>query len=328
MYKTWTDVNQYNQGLVLRTVTGNTNYPLLLTNQNYASIYDLATNFANNLKSVLDAYVAPGRSWGTTTTSVTNPPVNTPIGGTTSNVISITITTQNNHGLVANDLINGNFAIQSVIDVANLPGGLALNLGGVADGADSGLLLGCDRVTSSTLTSSFTINITNVKQIVITALYPAQRSTEPNVYVRVNPATQTYCSNTFESVLLVGGENNLVPTSILAEIRVDTEMVQYTPQAERQYFGNFYQQSLSHLMVALTDSRNRPLPLYGTNQATSGNRCFTMTLRVDVVQETAYGEIHVNEEQYVKHTLPPRFDSNVLIHQKVGRPGFGRPAGF
>jgi len=328
MYKTWTDVNPNNNGLVLRSSAGTINYPLNVNDYNYATVRDLALNLSAKFKSVIDG--SPFSAiFGVTSVNPVSvlPAPGTGINGTTDNIIGFTLTTTNPHGLTAGDLTNGNFALQSLINPSALPGGIT----GIAEGGDSGLLFGVDRLTANDLFSSFNIDVTtNPNEISILGKYPAQRSTEPNVYIRVNPSPQVYATEAFNRPLDTTGENQLNPSSILAEIRIDTEMVQYEPSNDRQYFANMYQKTMSHLQMALTDSRNRALPLFGTTQDTLGNRHFTATIRVDIIQDTAYGESDaiIPESAYVKSNLPARFDSAVLINQKNGRPGYGTPMGF
>ena len=148
--------------------------------------------------------------------------------------------------------------------------------------------------------------------------------------MRVNPAPQVFSSEMFSKPLDTIGDNQLNPSSILAEMRIDTEMIQYEPSNDKQYFANMYQKTLTHFRIALTDSRNRALPLFGVNQTTIGNRHFTATIRVDIIQDTAYGEnpAIIPESMYVKSKVPARLDSNLLIYQKNGQDNYGRPVHF
>ena len=326
MMKNWTDVNPVNHGIVLRTNAGNSNFPIILNDYNYSTVRDIATNLAASFKAVIDG----GALAGVGATTITNilPTAGTGISGTTDNIIGFTLNTTNNHGLTAADLLDGTFALQSVIDPANLPGGVPA---GVEPGADSGLLLGIDRTAASFLATSFNIDVTSdAKKIIVLGQYPAQRYTEPNVYMRVNPTPQVFATEQFEKPLDTIGENQVNPSSILAEMRIDTEIVQYEPNNDRQYFANLYQKTLTHFRIDLTDSRRRELPIFGVNQTTKGNRHFTATVRIDIIQDTAYGENPdiIPESLYVKSKVPARFDSNVLIYQKNGRDQYNKPMGF
>ena len=328
MYKNWTDVNPVNHGLVLRHNAGALAQPVIVNDYNYAVVRDLAINLGTAMLSAVQTALGLGTlpTW-----SNVLPVAGTGINGTTDNVIGFTIETTG-HGLVAADLDNGNFALQAVIDPVNLPAGVP-TLIDPQGGGDAGLLFGCDRTPASFLGNSWSIDISDPSNIVFKAPYPAQRSTEANVFMRVNPSPQVFASEAFAQPLTTDGDNPLNPGNILAEIRIDTEVVQYEPPNDRQYFANLYQKTMSHLQIGLTDSRNRALPTFGTatanNQTTKGNRHFTATIRVDIVQDTAYGENPVIPESAVfKSKLPARFDSNVLVYQKNGADMYGKPMGF
>ena len=293
-----------------------------LANQNVADLRDLATNFGN-ATAVAVNFNEPG--WGGVTSTVLGPVAG--IGSTGTNQISIVLTTINPHGLVPADLTNGNFAIQCVIDPQNLPGWpFTIPSGNQTPtiGGDSGLLLGANRLPSTALNSSFLVLISSATTITIVGLFPAQRFTEPNVYIRVNPTPLVLASEGFAQPLQLNQDNALNPSQILAEIRVDTEMVQYEPPNDRQFFAIFNQPTLGHLQVNLTDSRSRPIPLFNVGQETTGNHNFTLTLRVDILQKAAYSEIKPPE---IINTTPAT-DDNILWRHKMGQSNFGRPMGF
>jgi len=319
MYKNWTDVNPYNHGLVFRTALGLVNFPVLIDDQNYSSIRDLAVNLS---ASVDVALTTAFPAFGAITVSNTLPLPGTGITGTTNNIIGFTLTTTNPHGITQPDTQNGNFALQAVIDPQNLPGGAPI---GVTDGGDCGLLVGIDRVASTTLTSCFTITVTGPNTLVFLGVYPAQRFTEPNIYMRINPAPLTFATNTFSAPLNIIGDNLLNQSTILAEIKIDAEMIQYSPTSNIQFFGDYHQKALNHLQIRLTDSRNRTLPITGPLQTTLGNRQYTCTLRVDVLEGVAHGEIPANMAPMATrenlNRLPARFDSNVLISNVQGNGG-------
>lgn len=318
MYKNWTDVNNNNDTLVLKQ--GGVYSVVKLPNQNYASLHDLAKSFGNAVVSAINGL---GLYGGVTLNTTVLPPASASIAGTSNNILTITIDTTNPHGIVASDLTDGSWFLNTIIDTQNIPGGLLL----ANPGADAGLLLGADRLPATTLVNSFNVDITNANKIIISSKYPAQRSTEPNVYMRINPTPQIYASEAFDTILTTSGENKLNPSNILAEIKIDTEFVQYTPTSDKEFFCNMYQNSINHLDIRLTDSRNRNLPLYSLGQATTGNRYFTSTLRVDIVQDVAYGQASAAGIQ-IPHKYPARFDSNLLMKHKHGKSNYGNPAGY
>jgi len=326
MYKNWTDVNPFNDGLILLSAAGAVQTPVLLGNQNYAVLRDLAKNWADNT-AVAVAAVFP--AFGAIAVTSWTPNAGTGINGTTNNICSFLLTTTNPHGLVPADVAAGNFSMQSCID----PQTFAPAPAGVEPGGDSALLLGGDRVGSTILAGSYDITFPSATTINISGRYPGQRSSEPNVYVRVNPASQVFASEMFDHPLTLTLESNLNPSTILGEIKVDTELVQYNPTSPREFFLNMYQKAINHLQVRLTDSRNRQLPTFGVGalgstpaQCTTGNRNFTMTIRVDIVAGIAHGEAAPNVAiGHAAHTLPARFDSNLLINMgnPPGKSGYG-----
>ena len=321
MVKTWCNVNQYNNGLILRT-TGGTPFPYNLTISNYASINNLAIDFMTQTATAV-SFQFPGFGL---VTPVLLAPLTTGINTTETNQISFQLNTALPHGLVPADLTNGNFAIQTLIDPQNLVGWPFPVIGGQLGtiGGDSGLLLGANRLPSTSFLSSFVVIISTANQLTIVAPFPAQRFTEPNVYIRVNPSPLVLASEGFDGPLQVAQNNALNPSTILAEIRVDTEMVQFEPPNDRQFFAIFNQPTLGHVQIALTDSRARPIPLFNASQETTGNRNFTITLRVDILQQSAYSEI--KPPDIVPTT--PATDDNVLWRPRMGQTSYARPMGY
>ena len=319
MYKNWTDVNDANDGLNLHQ--GGVDTPIKLTNQNYATIRDLAEDFGDVLTAGLNALGLYGGVTNNKTGANLLPPSSAGIAGTSDNIFTITLDTTAPHGITATDLTDGTWSLNAIIDTANIVGSP------LQSGGDCGLLLGGDRLKSSDLGNSFIVNVSNANKIIISGRYPAQRSTEPNVYMRINPAPQIFASQAFETPLTIGVGNKLNPANILAEIKIDTEMVQYNPTSEREFFINLYQNSLAHFQIALTDSRNRQLPISGANQPIIGNRYFTATLRVDIVQDIAYGQLSSVNVNVPKNN-PARMDSNLLTFIDEYRKRFGGSPGF
>lgn len=322
MIKTWLNVNITNNSLYLRSNLGASFLPYNIPVSNYGDLRSLATALGV-ATATITAFVFP--AFGAVTSAILGPAAG--IGTTGTNQLQFQLTTANAHGLVAADATNGNYNIQTIIDPQNLVGfPFVFPSQAGSQGGDSGLLCGAGRVLSTDLTTpSFSVIFPTPNTIVVTSPYPAQRFTEPNVYIRVNPAPVVLASEGFAQFLLPNQNNALNPTTILAEIRVNTEMVQYEPPNDRQFFAIFNQPTMGHLQVALTDSRNRALPIVNFGQETVGNRNFTMTLRVDILEKSAYLE-----------TIPPtienntniRDDSNILWRQKMGQSNFGRPFGF
>lgn len=327
MYKNWTDINPTNDSLVLVSNAGGIITAINIPNQNYATLRDLAKGWADACLAAMTSVFAG--VWGASTIASWTPDVGTGITGTTDNVVSFIVNTTNAHGVAALlALNNGSFNLVSPIDPQNYAGGAPV---GVSSGGDSGLLLGGDRKAADPITNqSFNITIIDANNFQVSGSYPAQRNTEPNVYLRLNPLPQEFASEGFNAPLTTQPEDQVNPANIFAEIKVDTEMVQYEPTAPKIFFVNLYQKMLGNLQIRLSDSRNRDLPTFpstlGTQQ-TTGNRHFTITIRVEIVEGSAPNEPQV-PMGHVAHNLPARFDSNVLIGVNNGNPGYNTPMGY
>jgi hypothetical protein len=323
MYKNWTDVNSYNQTLVLRIQTGNTNLPVVIQAQNYATIHDLGVNLTTALVTTMNtpAFQAV-YAWGTVTGVLNSPSPGTGITGTTDNILDMTFTTTNPHG--SPSTTTGDFNLQAVIDPSNLPGGAPI---GTSQGADVGNLVGINRTFANDLVTNVSITYPTANTINMRFLYPAQRSTEPNIYIRANPTPQVLASQAFETPASQQTQNALNPSNIIAEIKIDAEFVQFEPTSDKQFFANMYQKSLNHLQLRLTDSRNRPVPVTLLDQAFRGNRFFTVCFRVDIVEAVAYGEIDKGLIAEAVKATSARFE-NLLINQKWGKPGYNTAPGY
>ena len=324
MYKNWTDVNSYNQTLVLRTNAGNTNFPVEIEALNYASLHDLGINLTTAFVTTMNtpAFQAV-YAWGTVSGVLNAPAAGTGITGTTDNIFDMTFTTTNPHG--SPSTITGDFNVQAVIDPENIPGGAPAN---TAPGADVGNLVGINRSFANDLVTNVVITYPTATTINMRFLYPAQRSTEPNVYIRANPTPQVFASAAFEAPATAITQNALNPSNIIAEIKIDAEFVQYEPTSDKHYFANMYQKSLNHLQLRLTDSRNRPIPFTNIDQLFRGNRFFTAVFRIDIVEAVAYGEIdNKNLIQEAVKSVSARFE-NLLVNQKWGKPGYNTPLGY
>jgi len=194
--------------------------------------------------------------------------------------------------------------------------------------SDSFALLGGDRIDDPTSTqSSFAIDFSTTNKLVITGLYPAQRSTETHVYLRSD-----VISNNIETASLshASGPYNAhtLSSNILAKIPIGVEFINFTQSGPHdEFFVNLTQRSLSSLRLFLTDSRGRPLSRFmnstsqtaagsGTAQSTKGNLFFSATLRLDVVQRQAP---HYLETPPIPRAIPGRF-TGPLLNQNFGAP--------
>jgi hypothetical protein len=343
-YVTWPGVNAFNNLLILRN--GGANSPITIGASNYASIADLADNVSN---SIAQALSAAGLGWGAVTVNAASvrPVAGTGIGGTTDNRIVFDIDFATGWGGAPPDLTDvtaGNgLGVQALIDPENLVGATAQY--NAATGGDSGLLLGLDRLVSTDTRSSWSITIpgASTTKLHFEAPYPALRNTQANLFVRVNPPLHVNGTMNFGAPIKADATGTITttgavdPTNILAEIRIDTEFVQYSPSTGREYFADYYQKTLNHINLRVTDKNNRDFnrffaPSSNTtptlSQSTTGNFHFTCTLRVDIVEGYAPQETTLPKmaSQIVKN-VPARFE-NILISQMNGKDTYGKPQGY
>ena len=334
MYKTWTNVNVTNNMVFLK-IPGHADNFFQLDSWNYSTVHDVAQNFGDKFKAAIDTAL------GTTCTlTIVSPPAGALASGTTNNIIQVRLDDPAAGGVLpsAANVLAGTFQMICPIDTDQAPFSAAIPVGiqDACKGGDSAILLGADRIGSADITATPGIQSFNIDTdaaqnfIIISGFYPAQRFVEPNVYIRCNPAPDTLASDNMEKVqTLEKNNNNMSASPILAEIKQQDEMVQYTTPGEGHFFANFYTKSLNTLQLEITDSKNRQFPVYTGNQTTRGNRYFTCNFRADIVMDTAYGETPDPQAQkvFLPHNYPPRFDSNVLVNQPRAS-NYGRPPAY
>lgn len=152
-------------------------------------------------------------------------------------------------------------------------------------------------------------------RIKIIGYFPAQLKSIHHIYLRTDLSNTGIESAGFAS-------DNRHPTvdtehsTILARIPMQTQVIFFESQTEREYFLNLRQKNVSSLRLYLTDERNRQLPQY-TDQSTKGNLRFTCTIRVDVVQKTMPNQL---ETVPYEPNIPARFTSNLLEKFDFGAP--------
>jgi len=116
-------------------------------------------------------------------------------------------------------------------------------------------------------------------------VFPAQRSTEPYVYVRCNQTSNNLESACAQSATL--NSKVIQSSDILGKCAVQPEFITYFAGADSVYFVNLHEKVLSKINLRLTDSRNRELPFTSGQTLNSGNLHFQCVLRLDIVQGTS-----------------------------------------
>lgn len=298
MYRNFYTVNNNNNKIRLTTGAGAT--PIELDVKNYKTMGEIALEFATKLATQLAADTAVAIS-----TTVALPTTGKILGEKGDRKLSMTFTFASNHNLSV-------CRLQCFTDVG-----------------ESFALLGGDRVDDATSTdSSFSIDFsTDPTKVVVTGLYPMQRSTESHVFVRTDLRNNNIETSSLSSAT-GPWETHTLTSNILAKIPINVEfasMVQVGPYDE--FFVYLPQKSLSSLRLFLTDSKGRPLGRIanstsktaagsGTAQSTKGNLHFSATLRLDIIQKQHPNTIRTKPEP---RTIPGRF-TGALLTQDFGAP--------
>lgn len=288
MYKNWTNVNDNNMTSRLIASDGsrtNRDLKVQMDTQNYEFINDIAINYSNKVKAALDTFLS--RS-GTIANVL--PDATAGINGTTDNVISFTYT------------ITG---LSAPLGVTKL----VLQFPEVE--GDAYALLGANRLAdeNDVNTPGATLTFTDTAsefQATISMLYPAQRNTTSNIYLRTSLNTGGTESASLNDETTPDVKSSVVNSNILAKIPVNSEFCVYTSNDGREYFINVKQKYLSHFRLYLTDEHNRQIgrrpnaPAANTpnfksltlgggdirnNQSTLGNLNFSCVIRADVIQQ-------------------------------------------
>lgn len=296
--------------------------------KNYKTIGAMAAAFGSALSGAVLAQAQAAGSTATTTTDTILPDPATALNATDDRLVSVSMVFDAAHGISAGELF-----VQCFREVGD---SFAL-LG--ANGIDG------DSTGNNTTDTSFKITIVNTTTIKVEGFYPAQRMTDPNVYVRV----QSH-SNGIESIVLsdpIGNsttgryDGEITNSNILAKIHRDVEFINFETGSSDEYFVNLQQRKLTSLRVFLTDSRNRPLgrpfnsPTLGEGTASgledgagvieskkqnqTGNLFFDAVIKVEIIR--------VRNPQLLDTMPPPpplpaREAQSVLTWQDYGRPRF------
>ncbi len=299
-----------------------------LPRKNYKTIGAIAQAFAETLQAPL---LAAAQAEGSTATEVVvdsvKPDLNTALNATDDRLIDITLETHDGSGAVAHGFSAGEVLVQCFGQVG-----------------DSFALLGGKRIDSTasgnnTTESSFKITV-DTNTVRIQGYFPAQRMTDPNVYVRVGNT-----QNGLESIVLsdpVGdtstgryvGES--LNSNILAKIHRDVEFISFETGSSDEYFVNLQQRRLSTLRIFLTDARGRPLgrPIHSTSgtasgledangdvesdeQSTIGNLFFSATIKCEIIKVR---DPHMLQSTPPAPPMPARETQSVLTWQDYGRP--------
>jgi len=308
MFRNYPTVNVNNGRFVTRNnVTAEAN--LNLTYQNYASLFDLATNFADKVKAQLVADAIAGGSTATlaqsTITSIT-PATTTSMAGTTDNVIGFTL----------------NFKTAAGAAVAH--GLTDVKLQMYTSQADAFALLGGDRINDDADNTTNSITITNnTNDIVFLCKYPAQLFTNDYVYLRTDLQNTNVETPSFTAKNTDAGPGRVGSSRILARIPAYNQFNYYVAGMEKEYFLNIMQRHVPYMNLFVTDKNNRTLPTggAGTSQNTLGNLSFSCVIRCDIIERA--GALNTLSTPAIPNPTAKRF-SGPLTNFEYGADGYSQ----
>ena len=287
-YKQWYNVNSTNNTFYTSVDGCITKNALSLESKDYATLTELATEFANKVATCfLTSYA--GTSVASLTVSGTVLPSGNIVPGDTSNrVFSCTLLAKDSSNAAVNlSTISGKsnpFVIfhqytgsaDSTLfqDTHNLLGGK------VNRSADAGY-----PVNSMTVTLSSSAGTNDA--MTITGFYPMQRSTIDHIYLRSSLITDNFQNHHFDSANATH-DFHIISSDVLAKLTVHDEFVSFADLNSQGsgFFVNLANKQLTNATFSLTDDKDRLIPLVGSDntQAIRGNFHFNMVLRFDVLQ--------------------------------------------
>ena len=278
MYKTWTNVNQHNNVFKIKApqdISGrqiNLNQTFAVKQGDYHNTHHLATAFAESVKAAFATYT------GVTTAATNVKPV---------------------YGVLVSER-HISFDVTFNPPVACYLGTHPIVIGFPTALGDAYALLGGNRdnqfVQGSTSVQP-AIKVTESGGVLsFKCPYPAQLSTERNVYLLTDLATTNIQTSSYTAEnrdTSVG--DNIMSSRILGiasqAVQADnTKEVVFETNTNNEYFVNLQDRSLVELRLYLTDSKGRNLPsglapnTLADAQTTLGNRNFEAVLKIDVVQ--------------------------------------------
>lgn len=261
LYRNFYFVNSSNDLLNYKTISG-TNGTITgtkrLTNKDYGNIGDIAVEFSNIIKEILDASTSVGNFAAGTPKPLTN----FNIGGTGFRLFDNTYTLAG-HGVTTFNLQTPQYTNSF---------------------SDSFALLGGKRISTddNVATSSFNITI-EADTIRVQGYYPMQRTTMPYLYLRseLNGGNlETQNLGNFETT----PSTHIIQSSIVSKIPVGDETCTLQTNEISPYFVDIDSNFVSEINFQVVDQHGRKIPdVAGDNTIeTQGNLFCDMTLKVSV----------------------------------------------
>ena len=251
---------------------------LLLDQQDYGGIGDIAANFTQKL---INFFKAGGSNTNTFTTwtaittltaPTTQPAVGFNIGDTGDRIFQ---TTLNGFPTSVNNLIIQTRQYTGDDVVANDK--VYTSFG------DSYVILGSKRIGSPSETAnSFDVTAGNVANRTIKGFYPMQRTSMEFMYLRCVGLG----SDNLQSQNLLepssAPDSHMIHSQVISKIPVSNETCSWQSQSSNcPYFVNSKNQMISEIVFELVDHHGRPIPQVAASIESDGNLFSNLTMKVD-----------------------------------------------
>jgi hypothetical protein len=263
-----------------------------LTRQNYATLGDIAIDFANIIGNVINGATTAGHKVlvidikntvqkgflpydtetgqnynfptgaGAPFTAITNSyvkPTPLSLGATSNRLLDITFEIiAGGSGLPNAHLIN-----QLYTQFLGTHGDCYTILGGLRQDSANATFQSLD--TDLAAPNPFPLNLgmaSNATRIRIKGFFPMQRMSDPYVYLRCNSSQNGGLEMAIlndSGITATSNNSDITTSNIIAKLQRDVEFITYDNGTGGEYFVNLQQRKLSSLRLTLTDSKNRPL---------------------------------------------------------------------
>lgn len=301
MLKSFTNVNTHNNKFILKLVKADDTvsyHELEIPQKNYATLYDLATDFytvvGNKIKDYINAQTAG--TLDAVVLSNVNPASSAGISGTSTNVLNATLTFNKTSSPVNISTFVKEATIQTYI---KLPAGTSESY------STAYQLLGTKIATADTDESMTTTLALASGKISFAGFYPGLRFNEPYIYLRCSLPNPNLATTALDYYLRQSGEkSDLHHSTILARFPVDSEIVNYNANHDYEYFIDLHQQHLTNMRFYLTSNHGEKIAQYAADQDSLGNMNFSMTLRLDIIRKIQHDKVNFGD---IKNPVNPDY---------------------
>lgn len=263
-----------------------------ITRQNYATLGDIAIDFANIMGNVINGATTAGHKvlvidikntvqkgflpYDTETGQNYNFPTGaglafTAIAGSYVKPTPLSLAATSNRLLdITFQIIAGGTGLPNAHLINQLytqflgsQGDCYTILGGLRQDSANSTFQSLD--TNLAAPNPFPLNLgmaSNATRISIKGFFPMQRMSDPYVYLRCNSSQNGGLEMAIlndSSITAASNNSDITTSNIIAKLQRDVEFITYDNGAGGEYFINLQQRKVSSIRLSLTDSKNRPL---------------------------------------------------------------------